>query len=105
MDSRKLPLDNQTETVQLDFLQSDLALCATFVDLARIEVEAGQTDAARRVLAQAEKGPAAIRRFLPRIANVESRADIERRLDELRENLDRLNAMDDRRASAGLGGS
>jgi hypothetical protein len=58
------------QRIRLTFLQTDLALCFTFDDLSRIELEMDDWNATRRVLAEAEKGHAVVATFLPYIADV-----------------------------------
>ncbi len=77
-------LDAATESILLNFLQADLALCFTFADRLNSELRMGNWDAARKVLAEAEKGHAAIVRFLPRVTDVEPRNEIKRRMNDLR---------------------
>lgn len=77
-------LDAATESILLNFLQADLALCFTFADRLNSELRMGNWDAARKVLAEAEKGHAAIARFLPRVTDVEPRNEIKRRMNYLR---------------------
>jgi hypothetical protein len=86
-------LDAETQRIRLNFLQTDLALCFTFADLSRIELEIGDWDAARGVLAEAEEGHAIIARFLPYIADVKRRNEIERELNDLRTTLDSAGCM------------
>ena len=77
-------LNADTERIRLDFLRADLALCFTFANLSRIELEMGDFEAARRALAKAETGQAAITRFLPHIADEKHRSEIAQGLNELR---------------------
>ena len=78
----------ETERIRLEFLQTDLALCFTFADLVRIELQIGDWNAARRALAVAGKGHATVARFLPYIADAQRRNEIQRKLNELRVTLD-----------------
>ena len=77
-----------TENVLLNFLQADLALCFTFADRLKSELRIGNWNAARKVLAEAEKGHATIARFLPRGTDVKPRNEIKRRMNDLRTILD-----------------
>jgi len=52
-----LELTATTGKNRFDFLQKDLALCLTFVDLARTELEVDGPEAARRVIVKAELQP------------------------------------------------
>jgi hypothetical protein len=76
------------ESILLNFLQSDLALCFTFADCLKSELRMGNWDAARKVLAEAEKGHATIARFMPRVTDVKPRNDIKRKLNDLHTILD-----------------
>jgi len=78
----------ETERICLDFLLTDLALCFTFAARLKSELRIGNSDAARKVLAEAEKGHATIARFLPRVADVKPRNEIKRRMNDLRTILD-----------------
>ena len=77
-----------TESILLNFLQADLALCFTFADRLKSELRMGNWDAARKVLALAEKGHATIARFLPRVIDVKCRNKIKRELNDLHTILD-----------------
>lgn len=81
-------LRDATERIRLNFLQTDLALCFTFADLLKTEIRIGDRDAAQRILVSAEKGHAAISRFLPYVLDVERRNEIARQLKHLRSTLD-----------------
>jgi len=81
-------LDAATESILLNFLQADLALCFTFADRLNSELRMGNWDAARKVLAEAEKGHATIARFLPRVTDVKCRNEIKRELNRLRTTLE-----------------
>jgi hypothetical protein len=80
----------ETEENRIDFLRTDLALCFTFIDLAKTEIETGDRDTAMRVCAKAEDGYATIARFVPEVNNPEHRNHITQRLEELRAVLDLL---------------
>jgi hypothetical protein len=83
-------LHARTEQNRIDFLQTDLALCFTFIDLAKTELAGGDREAAMQALANAENGYATIARFAPEVNNPEQRNDIEQKLGELRSALDAL---------------
>lgn len=80
----------KSEENRMDFLRTDLALCFTFTDLAKTEIEIGDRDAAMRVCSKAEDGYATIARFVPEVNNPEHRSHITQRLAELRAVLDVL---------------
>jgi hypothetical protein len=73
---------------RIDFLQTDLELCFTFVDLANTERQIGERDAASRLLEKAETGYANIARFLPDVENRDQKSEIEQKLAQLRVRLD-----------------
>ena len=81
-------LEAATTRTRLDFLQTDLALCFTFADLAKTERQIGDRDAARRVLEKAETGYATIGRFLADVENADQKYEIAQKLAELRARLD-----------------
>jgi len=83
-------LHARTEQNRVDFLQTDLALCFTFIDVAETELAMGDREAARRALDKAQDGYATIDRFAPEVENPEHHNDIERKLRELRSALDAL---------------
>lgn len=65
-----------------------MALCFTFIDLAKTELAAGDREAAMQASAKAENGYATIARFAPEVNNPEQRNDIEEKMGELRSALD-----------------
>ncbi len=81
-------LYDETERICLDFLLTDLALCFTFVDGLRLQLELGNRDAAQRLLVKIEKGHANITRLVRYVADVRCRNEIKRRLNELRTTLE-----------------
>jgi hypothetical protein len=81
-------LQAATNRNRLDFLQTDLAVCFTFADLAKTERQIGDRDAARLLLEKAETGYATIGRFLADVQNRDQKNEIARRLAELRARLD-----------------
>jgi hypothetical protein len=88
--SKLSELHAKSQQNRLDFLQTDLALCFTFADFVKTELELGDLEAAQRVFARAEEGYAAIARFLPDVENAEHQHEIERKLSDLRTTLDGL---------------
>ncbi len=81
-------LQAATQQSRYDFLQNDLALCLTFLDLMKTERELGDMKAAQRLFGLAEQGYATITRFLPGVQNPEQRNEIEQKLTDLRARLD-----------------
>jgi hypothetical protein len=78
----------ETERIYLDFLPTDLALCFTFANLLRIELEMGDWDAVRRLLTKAEKAQFDITRFLATVVDADRRNEVTQKLNELRAALD-----------------
>ena len=76
-------LINRAENARLEFLEDDLNLAFTFVDVCRTEIELGEWDAAHRLLTKVEKAHADVARFLATVDDAERRNEIERKLDEL----------------------
>ena len=81
------------EQTRVDFLQTDLALCFTFADLAQTELALGDREAAPQVLAKAEHGYATVARFLPEVEDLERRKEIERKWNDLRAALDSVHSQ------------
>jgi hypothetical protein len=83
-----------TEQNRTDFLQTDVALCFTFAAIAKTELRAmGDQPAAERALQKAEDGYATITGFLPRVQDVQTRNEMERKVAELRIVLDGVRAL------------
>ena len=61
---RSSGLTSQLDQRRIDFLKADLKTCFTFVNLAATELEIGDLEAVRRVIAKAERGHETINRFL-----------------------------------------
>ena len=72
----------RSQLARLDFLRTDLALSKTFVDLAITEMDIGEFDAARRVLAKAERGYAAIKRMVLNLNDPNHQNEILKRLGD-----------------------
>lgn len=83
-------LHAETEQNRIEFLRTDVALCLTFVDIARTELAMGEPGAAKRASGKAEQGYITITHFLPYIRKDEERQEIETKLIELRLALDSL---------------
>ena len=81
-------LISRSEEARLDFLRIDLELSKTFADLANTEMEIGELDAARRVLAKAERGYATIQRMVLNLDHPHQQNEILQRLGELRAAID-----------------
>ena len=61
---RSSGLTSQLDQRRIDFLKADLKTCFTFASLAATELEIGDLEAVRRVIAKAERGHEMINRFL-----------------------------------------
>jgi|SRR5581483_252154 hypothetical protein len=82
-------LEAATNQSRVDFLQTDLALCFTFADLAKTEYQSGDRDAARSILEKAEIGYATIAGFLGDVENPDQKSEIAKKLAELHAGLDK----------------
>jgi len=67
-----------------EFLQAELAITGTFVDLGGTEIDCGDREAAVRLAEKAEIGCRTLERFLPDLQDDGQRADFEEKLGELR---------------------
>ena len=93
-DSKKSPdRDAEHRTTQVDFLQSDLALCSTLAELANAKHKTGDREAAARLLEKAEKGYASIEQFLSHIVSAQARNEIQQKLKDLRATLDSVKQL------------
>ncbi|HEY1241215.1 MAG TPA: hypothetical protein VGF16_11705 [Bryobacteraceae bacterium] len=54
----------ETDRLRVEFLLTEFNLCLTFLEVARVELDSGGPDHARRSLGDAEKGYQTIHRFL-----------------------------------------
>jgi hypothetical protein len=73
----------RNESARLDFLQIDLALSKTFVDVANTEMAFGEFDAAHQVLAKAEQGYETVQRLFINLYDPKHQASIRDQLDKL----------------------
>lgn len=80
----------ETQRNRIDFLESDLALCGTFADIANTELSLGEAAAAAQAFLNAEAGYTTITRLLLDVENPEHRAAIEVRAEALRARLEEL---------------
>lgn len=88
----------KTDEMRMRFLRTDLATCFTFADLAATRYKTGAREAAAQSVANAEKGYAAILRFMSDPKHGSRISDEERReltagLDRLRARLDELGRL------------
>ena len=88
-------LQAQSNQTRLEFLHSELAICFTFITLAETERKFGNPEDAKRPIADAEKGYAALQRFMtdPKHAlhiGDEERREITEGMQEIRKKLDSL---------------
>lgn len=70
----------------IDFLLTDLAMCSTFADVAKIEL-ASDRQHALKALRNAERGCEIIEYFVMRIQDATRRQEIEQKLNLLRSRL------------------
>ena len=73
----------RSEEARLDFLQIDLALSKTFVDVANTVVQFGEFDAAHQVLAKAEQAYETVQRLFINLYDLKHQASIRDQLDKL----------------------
>lgn len=83
-------LHERAEENRLEFLKADLAICFTYLDLAKLEFEGNHWKEAGQAITKAEEAYAIMRQFLAQLETVESRNEIGRQLNELRTALDRV---------------
>jgi hypothetical protein len=76
------------EEERFQFLQTDLDLCLTFVEVAKTELLMNDREGVQSALDKAETGYATIERLLGRLEKVEHQTEIERKLNHLRTVLD-----------------
>ena len=72
---------------RIDFLETDLALCFTFLDVVTTELQMGEPQAAMRAHAKAEDGYRTITRFLQDVDDGPQKQALEQKLGELRAKL------------------
>ena len=76
-------LKAQNQKVLVEFLDMDLGLVQTFVEIAALEKAAGDMDHYNRVKDKAMRGAEAIRRFLEQVLSAERKAEISQRLQSI----------------------
>jgi hypothetical protein len=86
-------LRGESDQVRYEFLQSDLAICFTFSDLAMTELTIGDRDGAVDALERAEKGYATIQRLQYRLEREQYRTEIAEKLTELRNKIDSMDEL------------
>jgi hypothetical protein len=86
-------LRGETEQARYEFLQSDLAICFTFADVARTELTIGDRHGAVDALERAEKGYATIHRIQSDLEREQYRNEIREKLNQLRDKLDSLDEL------------
>ena len=74
----------------VEFLETEIAICSTFIDMARSRIEAGDREAAVRLAEKSDIARRAIERFLGKLEDDEKRAEIKGKLTDLRVQLDGL---------------
>lgn len=77
-------LSAETEQTRFEFLQSDVDICFTFIEVAQTELGLGDRDSAAQALERAQTGLDAIERLLPDLQRAGDREEIERKMERLR---------------------
>jgi hypothetical protein len=86
-------LRGETDQARYEFLQSDLAICFTFAEVAMTELTVGDRDGAVDALERAEKGYATIQRIQSDLEREQHRNEIAEKLNELRNKLDSMDEL------------
>ena len=80
-----------TNKISDEFLQTDLVICSTFVEIAKQEISSGERDFAERIIDRAEEVYAAsVGKHFAGVENGCHRRGIEQKLIVIRERLDAL---------------
>ena len=90
LDAEMKDLAQRTAQVREQFIRVDLETCFTALEMAKIEMAAGNTPVVMRELAVVGKGIATVERFLTG-ATAETRPELEARLAELKAAMDSWN--------------
>ncbi len=83
-------LHERAEENCFEFLKADLAICFTYLDFAKLELEGDHWEEVEQAITKTEEAYAIMRQFLARLQTVESRNEIGQGLNELRTVLDRI---------------
>jgi hypothetical protein len=94
-DSEFAQLKDQTEDNRYQFLQTDLGLCNTFLDLAQTELEIDR-EAAERLIDKAVKGAVTVRSFIEKVHDTARRAEIAQKLTALGTRIESIKAAVDK---------
>ncbi len=76
-------LHERAEENRFEFLKTDLAICFTYLDLAKLEFEADHWELAQQAITKTEEAYAVMRQFLGQLETVERRNEIDQGLNEL----------------------
>jgi hypothetical protein len=95
-DSEFAQLQDEAEENRYRFLQTDLELCNTFLDLAQTELKIEDRDAAQRLIDKAEQGVATVQSFIEKIHDTERRAEIAQKLTALGARIESIRAAVDK---------
>ena len=76
----------------VEFLQAEIAICSTFIDMAGSEIETGDREAAVRLAEKSAGACQTIERFLVRLEDAERHAEIAPKLAELQSRLEGVQA-------------
>ena len=79
-----------TNKISDEFLQTDLVICSTFVEIAKQEISSGERDFAERIIDRAEEVYAGVGKHFAGVENGCHRRGIEQKLIVIRERLDAL---------------
>lgn len=77
----------EADPVGEKFIEADLEIAMTFLQIAQTEFGTGNHERAAEVLAKAERAYEAIARFLPKIAHSERKRDLQRKCRKMRETM------------------
>jgi hypothetical protein len=88
-------LQNQTEQARLDFIKTELDLCATFAAIVETEYSLGNREHAYRTMAEAEKAHSEALRAFSQATGLTPKAEqeLQRRFKHLRDRLDGLQRL------------
>jgi hypothetical protein len=86
-------LRGETEERRYEFLQADLAMCTTFVDVATTEWKLGDRNASGQALERAEKGYSTIQELQSGLQREEYRMLIADKMGTLRDKLDHVREL------------
>ena len=86
-------LSTEVDRGRFDFMQTEVAVSTTFIEMVHTEWKSGDREAAARLREKAEIAYATIQRFFPELRNTEHRDQISEQLVGLRSRLDEIAEM------------